>query len=466
MVDGHRVLNADGTTREGGGAAAAQTWLTELTELIRSGDGYRLPYGDPDVAALVHNDGTTQLTDAARIGALVPATASLPLVILPGNGTADEETVQAAAALDPAAILLSDATIRTTADSPVLEGPDGATLVRYTAGASGGGPGPAPRNTPAKVQQRMLSDTWIAARSAPAGSPAGRVRLVTDPNQTAGTDNEVTAPWLAAATLTQLLTARPLAWSGEYRYTENARGKELSGAQLAAARQLGEQYATYADLLVEPKTAVAEAAIALPRSVSLTWRGDATGSQRYTSAVADYLNELLYDKISISIIPKLSTTGRSGTFPVTVKNDLPPGTDPDTNAIKVKIVFSSTVSQRLTVAPLQIARVDAGGRTVTTDAQVQAETNGSVKVRAQLQTANGTPVGRGKVVEITATQAGTIGWLIAIAAGIVLVSTTVLRIRQVGKERAAQEHEPEPLQVSRPPDPTEAGETTKDSLDV
>ena len=466
MVDGHRVLNADGTTREGGGAAAAQTWLTELTELIRSGDGYRLPYGDPDVAALVHNDDTSQLTDAARIGALVPATASLPLVILPGNGTADEETVQAAAALDPAAILLSDATIRTAADSPVLEGPDGATLVRYTAGASGGGPGPAPRNTPAKVQQRMLSDTWIAARSAPAGSPAGRVRLVTDPNQAAGTDNEVTAPWLAAATLTQLLAARPLAWSGEYRYTESARGKELSGAQLAAARQLDEQYATYADLLLEPKTAVAEAAIALPRSVSVTWRGDATGSQRYTSAVADYLNELLYDKISISIIPKLSTTGRSGTFPVTVKNNLPPDTDLDTNAIKVKIVFSSAVSQRLTVAPIQIARVDAGGQTVTTDAQVQAETNGSVKVRAQLQTANGTPVGRSKVVEITATQAGTIGWLIAIAAGIVLVSTTVLRIRQVGKERAAQEHEPEPLQVSRSPDATEAGETTRDSLDV
>ena len=295
----------------------------------------------------------------------------------------------------------------------------------------------------------MLSDTWIAARSAPAGSPAGRVRLVTDPNQTAGTDNEVTAPWLAAATLTQLLAARPLAWSGEYRYTESARGKELSGAQLAAARQLDEQYATYADLLLEPKTAVAEAAIALPRSVSVTWRGDATGSQRYTSAVADYLNELLYDKISISIIPKLSTTGRSGTFPMTVKNNLPPDTDLDTNAIKVKIVFSSAVSQRLTVAPIQIARVDAGGQTVTTDAQVQAETNGSVKVRAQLQTANGTPVGRSKVVEITATQAGTIGWLIAIAAGIVLVSTTVLRIRQVGKERAAQEHEPEPLQVSR-----------------
>jgi hypothetical protein len=466
MVDGHRVLNADGTTREGGGAGAAQTWLTELSALISSGDGYRLPYGDPDVAALVHDDATEQLNDAVRIGAQVSATASLPLLILPGNGTADEETVQAAAALDPAAILLSDATIRTSADSPVLEGPDGATLVRYTAGASGGGPGPAPRNTPAKVQQRMLSDTWIAARSAPEGSPAGRVRLISDPSQTAGADNEVTAPWLAAATLTQLLTATPVPWSGEYRYTENAAGKELTGAQLAAARKLGEQFATYTDLLVEPRTAQAEAAIALPRSVSLSWRDDATGSQRYTSAVADHLNEVLYEKISISVTPKLSTTGREGTFPVTVKNALPPGTDPDTNAVEVRIVFSSTASQRLTVSPLQIGRVDAGGQTVTTDAQVQAETNGSVRVRAQLQTMDGTPVGRAKVVEITATQAGTIGWLIAIAAGIVLVGTTVLRIRQVGKERAAQEHEPEPIPVSRPADGSDAGETTKDALDV
>ena len=466
MVDGYRVMNPDGTTREGGGAAAAEAWLTGLSEVVRSGDGYRLLYGNPDVAALVHDDATAQLSEAARVGAQVPATASLPLLVLPGNGTADEETVQAAAALNPAAILLSDATIRTTADSPVLEGPDGATLVRYTAGASGGGPGPAPRKTPAKVQQRMLSDTWIAARSAPAGSPAGRVRVISDPNQTAGADNEVTAPWLAAATLTQLLTATPVAWSGEYRYTANAAGKELSGAQLATAQRLGEQFGTYADLLVESESAQAEAAIALPRSVSLSWRDDVEGSQRYTSAVGDHLDEVLYDKILISVTPKLSTTGRSGTFPITVKNDLPPGTDPDTNAIEVKIVFGSSASQRLTVAPLHIGRVDAGGRTVTTDAQVQAETNGSVKVRAQLQTMDGTPVGQGKVVEITATQAGTIGWLIAIAAGIVLVGTTVLRIRQVGKERAAQEHEPEPLQVSRPVDQADTGDTTRDTLDV
>ena len=71
-------------------------------------------------------------------------------------------------------------------------------------------------------------------------------------------------------------------------------------------------------------------------------------------------------------------------------------------------------------------------------AQVQAETNGSVKVRAQLQTEDGTPIGHDKVVEITATQAGTIGWLIAIGAGVVLVGTTAaglldIRVTPVGE---------------------------------
>ncbi|GAA3703052.1 DUF6049 family protein [Microlunatus aurantiacus] len=467
MVAGYRVLSDDGTSREGTGAAAAQTWLSRLAGLITSGDGYRLPYGNPDVTALVHDGDTGRLREAVRIGAQVPATAGLRLLVLPGNGTADEETVQAVAALDPAVILLSDATIRTATaiDSPVLRGPAGSTLVRYTAGASGGGPGPAPRSTPAKVQQRMLADTWIAARSAPEGSPAGRVRVVTDPNQTAGRDNEVAAPWLAGATLTQLLTATPAAWSGEYRYTAGARDAELTAAQLAAARGLSEQFGTYTDLLVEPRVAQADAAIALPRSVSLSWRDDETRSQRYTSTVEDYLDDVLYERISLGVIPRVSTTGRLGTFPITVRNDLPAGADPDTNAIKVRIVFGSSASQRLTVAPIDIARVDAG-QTVTVDAQVQAETNGSVRVRAQLQSPDGISVGRSKPVEVTATQAGTIGWLIAIAAGIVLVGTTVLRIRQVGRERAAEEHEPEPLAVSRPPDRADAPDGSKDTLDV
>lgn len=466
MVGGYRVLQSDGSTREGTGSAAAQTWLTRLAALISSGDGYQLPYGNPDIAALVHNEMDDLLVEATRTGAAVVVTQSLPLLILPGNGTADEQTVQAAAALDPAAILLSDATLRTGPDSPVLEGPDGVTLVRYTAGASGGGPGPAPRNTPAKVQQRMLADTWIAARSAPEGSPPGRVRLIRDPNQAAGSDNEVTAPWFTAATLTQVRTAPPASWSGEYRYTDNARAAELSSAQLAATRQLEQQFDTYIDLLVDPDRAEIDAASAVLRSVSQSWRTDEDDARRYIAAVSDHLADILLERVSITVPARVTTTGRSGTFPITVRNALPADADPDTNAISVRIVFTSATRQRLTVAPLVIPRVDAG-QTVTADALVEAETNGTVQVRAQLETREGTTVGRSAPIQVTVTQAGTTGWLIAIAAGLVLVGGTALRIRQVAQERAAAEREPEPLQVSRPVDQSgDAGDTTKDSLDV
>ena len=467
MVAGYRVLNDDGSSQEGTGAAAAQTWLSRLAGLISPGDGYRLPYGNPDVAAVVHAGGVAQLRDAVRTGAPVPATAGLPLLILPGNGTADEETVQAAGDPGPGRhfALRRDVADRLVDRLPRAAGPrrvhPGPLHRRRLRRRPRTGAAEHPGEGAAADAGRHLGRSALRPRGVAGGSRTGGHRP--QPDGRAGQRGG--RPWFTGATLTQLLTATPAAWSGEYRYTTAARAAELTPAQLAAGRGLAEQFDTYVDLLIEPRPAQADAAIALPRSVSLSWRGEEAGSQRYTSTVENYLDDILYERISLQVIPKLSTTGRLGTFPITVRDELPAGADPDTNAIKVRILFGSTASQRLTVAPIEIARVDAG-QTVTVDAQVQAETNGSVKVRAQLQSPDGISVGRSKPVEVTATQAGTIGWLIAIAAGIVLVGTTVLRIRQVGRERAAQEGEPEPLAVSRPPDQSVAPAGSQDALDV
>ena len=66
----------------------------------------------------------------------------------------------------------------------------------------------------------------------------------------------------------------------------------------------------------------------------------------------------------------------------------------------------------------------------------QGETNGTVRVVAQLEPSP-EPVGRPQPIQVQATQAGTTGWVIALAAGIVLIGTTALRIRQVARERSA-----------------------------
>jgi hypothetical protein len=123
-------------------------------------------------------------------------------------------------------------------------------------------------------------------------------------------------------------------------------------------------------------------------------------------------------------------------FPITIKNGLPDDpSDPDVNAVKVKLVFVSENPQRLTIAPINAGLIRAQDN-FTANAQVTARANGTVRVRAQLLTLAGSPVGRPQTIDVRVTQNGTTGWAIAGAALILFVGSTSLRIRRVGRARA------------------------------
>ena len=122
-------------------------------------------------------------------------------------------------------------------------------------------------------------------------------------------------------------------------------------------------------------------------------------------------------------------------FPITIRNTLEAdGAHPDVRAVKVNLVFHSENSQRLTIKTIKAPQIRAQD-SFTGNAAVTARANGIVPVTAQLMTQSGRPVGRPFDIEVQVTQNGTTGWAIAIAAGIVLVGSTFLRIRQVAKER-------------------------------
>jgi hypothetical protein len=123
-------------------------------------------------------------------------------------------------------------------------------------------------------------------------------------------------------------------------------------------------------------------------------------------------------------------------FPITIKNTLERvGSEPDAGSVKVKLVFNSENAQRLTIKTIKPTEIRAQD-TATANAEVTAKANGIVPVTAQLMTESGRPVGRPFDIEVQVTQNGTTGWVIAIAAGIVLVASSFLRIRQVARERA------------------------------
>ena len=132
----------------------------------------------------------------------------------------------------------------------------------------------------------------------------------------------------------------------------------------------------------------------------------------------------------------MQTVARQGVeFPITIRNNLEADeANPDARAVKVNLVFHSENRQRLTIKTIKAPQIGAQD-SFTGNAAVTAKANGVVPVTAQLMTQSGRPVGRPFDIEVQVTQNGTTGWAIAIAAGIVLVGSTFLRIRQVAKER-------------------------------
>ena len=446
MKSGYTVIGSDAGTDKG--QSAATRWLEKFESVKSTRDGFQLLYGSPDIAALVHSNETKLLTQGELAARTVEGVSTLPVLVFPAGGTADAETLAAAEALEPTAILLSD--ISTGELRPLLTGPGKAPVISFTASSFGGGPGPDPRNTAVHVQQRTLAETWIEAFSAPTGSTLGRIHVVRSAAQAGASSAEsANAPWITRGTLSKLLRSEPATWDQQLNYPKALRAAELNNNQLRLVRRLTNSYATYTDLLAEPDNAKVTAASSLARSTSSSWRRAQNAMRKFVGPQQDELNTILTDKIQIRTNRRVTTVARKGVgFPITVWNTLPPPDDPSslTNAVRVRLLFESKVEQRLTVEPLDVGIVGAGTNVAGT-ASVDANSNGTVPVTARLTTMSGRPIGRPVTIQVTATQAGTTGWIIVLISGPVLIAGVALRIRQVAKERS---------EASAPPTPDDA----------
>ncbi|SDT43195.1 hypothetical protein SAMN04488543_4358 [Friedmanniella luteola] len=457
MRAGYAVQTGDGSTAPGRGQADAAAWLQRFSRVRDDRDGFRLLYGSPDIAALVHDRQTRVLDAAAAASRRVEATASLPLLVLPADGLADEATLRAAERLEPAAVVLSDRSV-TDGDEPLLGGGDRPPVVRFSSAASGGGPGPDPRNTPVQVRQRSLADTWVQASEATDGVTRGRVRLVSATNQVQGEDPGVAAPWIRRTTLSDLLSGTPARWDGRLSYPAEAREAELTSGQLATLRGFAASWSTYAELLVDGDAVEIAGQAAVARAASTAWRDEERLRSPWLETQQDALDATLEDQLLISTNPKVSTIAQDGVvFPITVENQLPADPDdPEAGAVRLRLVFVSDNRQRLRIAPIELGDVRDGVRMIragdsyTANAQVSAKANGTVPVRAQLQTLDGTPVGRPQRIDVRVTQNGTTGWAIAAAALVVFAGSTALRIRQVNRTRARAAE----LAAAAPPAPS------------
>ncbi len=412
MAAGYTVVH-DSTSTPGTGQQAAIDWLAEYASL-RSADGFRLPYGNPDLAlALASGDGAIPQRSANALGD-VPQLAALPLLLKAPNGRADEAFLKYVVTMRPSYVLSELDGGRSVLQSP------GGYLANLDTGAFGIGPGPDLATTLLQRVQRSQASSLLASMSG-----AGGVVRVVDDQESADVDDAPIAPWEQRVVLSSLVPNS--SWAPSMS-TGTARGP-MTTALLAPLSSAAGTFSAYGDLLANPIVGTQLEARALAAVPSASWGSDDQAREYLADTVADFT--AFSDGVRIRVAPRVVMTNRDTQFPLTVSNSMP-------NPVRVKIVFESSNPGRVSVPDSQLVTV-ASGDSVTVNAHPSSQVNGQVDVVAQLATTSGAPVGTPQRFVIDATEAGKVGWVIVIASGLVVVVSTVWRIRTVARSRGRGE---------------------------
>jgi hypothetical protein len=406
MAAGYTVRQGQ-TTVAGTGQAVARDWLAGF-ERLPAFRGYRLPYGNPDLAAAALAGDAGVLTRTTAALPEVPRVAGLPLVIRAGNGAADDRFLEYVAALRPAAILAD------TTSGPSAVTSTAGTVIATSAPTNNPGPGPDDPTTAVQRRQRQLAESYAAALDG-----AGSVRVVATAAGAAGAATTSLAPWQSR---TLLGSIRPAGTWTSTLSTGQAAGP-LSGAIVAAVSDLAQSVTRYGDLTGDPASAALVAARTLSPALSQDWAGDQAAQAYATDAAGGYADAAA--GVRLRVAKKVTMTSRQNQFPVTVANASP-------TPVVVRVRFTTSNASRLSVPTTDPIKV-AAGESVTVNVSPEATTNGEVDVVAQLITDGGFTVGGPEAFVIEATEAGRVAWVIVLGSGAVLLVLTVLRIRQVAR---------------------------------
>ncbi|HSN10960.1 MAG TPA: DUF6049 family protein, partial [Propionibacteriaceae bacterium] len=410
MAAGYEVGSPASHT-PGKGQAAAEAWLAEFQTL--SG-GYRLPYGNPDLALLaqVNDTATLDLTTAAA--AQVPDLAKLPLLVAAHDYQADQRFLTAVSRLKPSIVLAE-----TRAAGRALNSVAG-TIVSVDPQAFDGGPGPDSETTPLQYLARLHAESFLAAMN----PKEGNVRVVS--TELEATLDAAPNPFENRIALDDL--AVPTAqWSGSIAVH----------APVAVRSTALDEFVTYGAGRIKDFTNLAGDTAAgdvltaqyLPPALSTAWPSDDQARAYLTAALAPYAIDS--SAITVSVAEHVVMTSRNTQFPVTVHNAL-------AYPVKVRVVVDTANENRLRVPVSDLVSVGAG-ESVTVNVSPKATANGSVDAVVRLTSEAGHEVGTPQAFVIEATETGKVAWVVVIASGVVLAAMTVLRIRQVARSPRRKE---------------------------
>ncbi len=444
-------------------AVAAKEWLDRARAALHDANVLPLPYADPDLAttatgALAVDTGRAFQAGRELLRRDLGTEGDTRIAWTP-NKTVDPAVESLLTGQGVKGVLVPESALRLTeelyytptAPTPLTEDPLGSStalvadeqLNRFVAEPTG-------TDGPRLAAQRFLADTAMVALERP-----GDTRdVVVAPPRTWEPVREfaaqlltqtASAPWLVPVGLSTVL-ADPLSTAARTR-TPPAGGM-LQADQVRRVLDERRRLQRVRGILTDPKHAPVELADlddALLRAVSAQWGDDASGGQQLVNTVDAGIQRQL-DRLRVVTGGTVVMTGRSGRIPLTFENDLG-------QTVRVRVRVDSRKRLRLEGAHTYEARtgeeiaIPPGGSTLVI--RGKATTGGLFRIKVDVLSSDGTPLGIGTTLSVRSTAYGAVALVVTgVAFGLLLVaSATRLLRRRRGGPPPTPAPAPEPAQV-------------------
>jgi hypothetical protein len=448
---GGNPSDCTGTTAEAA-SSSASAWLNAVSTATSGTNVILTPFANVDMAALVHQGMSPDLTTAYQLGDKVAQNvlhrSFWTDVALPAGGLADQAVLTALAAKDKMTSVVLDSSEMQPQGSGFTPD-DAVTSVRTMAGEgltvllandsmtsllkqASGNLSPSAKFA---LEQEFLAQTAMIASEVP---DSDRSVVISPPETWApslslASDllNETTStPWLQPTTLSSLTSTHvnPAQANRSDPASTTYSSKELSPKYLGQVSAAESQLDVFQSMLYSPTLAYTDTlSEAVAATESSAWRGGdkGGGGTSLVNGLSSYLS-LATKKVQI-ITSAVQMAGSSGELPVSIQNGL------ETQAVEVKLTTSvhrvAGVPDSLTISPEKPIIIQAG-QTVVLKLSIHNALQGSHEIDLGLSSAGGTALPIYRTVSVNSTRFGqAILILIAAAIGLLLL-TSVFRSKR------------------------------------
>ena len=399
MAQGYEVAGTasrSGTT-PGTGTAIATSWLASFRTLNYT-QGYRLPWGNPDLA-LGASTGTDLITASQSPDLPMNNLQNLPLVVRADNGQVDDAFLSYIAGLQPDFVLGEAGLCANLPHGVVLD---------TMATPYPGGPGP-DTDTPLQQQQRALAED--------AAQPVA-IRVITNE------DDAALASWATPGWVTPILLGSIQVsddWASDL--SRGTPAGTLSAATLDRLHDAETTAATYDSLIADPAISSPLTAPAIARLASQSWAGD-DPAMAYGGSVNQWISDIM-SGVSLIATSQVSLTSRTASFPVTVANNMDVPVRIRISTLTVPIPSSPG---NLTIPTTDVQTIQPGDK-VSLVLSPTVIRDGDVDAIITVTTQDGYALDSSSTVRMHANSSFWLGWVVVGTAAVLFVVGTFLRVR-------------------------------------